>query len=167
MRVIILGRMHVCILIFDGASMQYIPYLSTVLTFAFTVSVFRRYLHRRAPYLLIWAIGLLLYGIGTLSEAILGLTFSGMVLKLWYLCGAMLTAAWLGQGSLHLLVRRRGNCTDFDRGVGGYQHPGGFPGSAVSAYARCVCIPDQSAGLFPISKYSGPKWFDYLSDDPA
>jgi hypothetical protein len=57
---------------------------------------------------LIWAIGLLLYGIGTLSEVILSLTFSGMVLKLWYLCGAMLTAAWLGQGSLHLLVRRRG-----------------------------------------------------------
>jgi hypothetical protein len=56
---------------------------------------------------LIWAIGLFLYGIGTLSEVILGLTFSGIVLKLWYLCGAMLTAAWLGQGSLHLLVRLR------------------------------------------------------------
>jgi hypothetical protein len=88
--------------------MQYIPYLSTLVTFAFAVSVFNRYLHRRTSYLLIWAIGLLLYGIGTLSEVILSLTFSGMVLKLWYLCGAMLTAAWLGQGSLHLLVRRRG-----------------------------------------------------------
>jgi hypothetical protein len=88
--------------------MQYIPYISTLVTFAFAVSVFNRYLHRRTSYLLIWAIGLLLYGIGTLSEVILSLTFSGMVLKLWYLCGAMLTAAWLGQGSLHLLVRRRG-----------------------------------------------------------
>ena len=88
--------------------MQYIPYLSTLVTFAFAISVFNRYLHRRTSYLLIWAIGLLLYGIGTLSEVILSLTFSGMVLKLWYLCGAMLTAAWLGQGSLHLLIRRRG-----------------------------------------------------------
>jgi hypothetical protein len=88
--------------------MQYIPYLSTLVTFVFAISVFNRYLHRRTSYLLIWAIGLLLYGIGTLSEVILSLAFSGTVLKLWYLCGAMLTAAWLGQGSLHLLIRRRG-----------------------------------------------------------
>lgn len=88
--------------------MQYIPYLSTLVTFIFAISVFRRYLLRRGPHLLLWTIGLLLYGLGTLSEIILSLTFSGLVLKLWYLCGAMLTAAWLGQGTLHLLVRRRG-----------------------------------------------------------
>jgi hypothetical protein len=29
------------------------------------------------------------------------------VLKLWYLTGAMLTAAWLGQGTLNFLVRRK------------------------------------------------------------
>lgn len=88
--------------------MHYIPILSTLVTFAFAVAVFRRYLLRHGPHLLIWTIGLLWYGIGTLSEIILGLTFSGLVLKLWYLGGAMLTAAWLGQGTLHLLVRRRG-----------------------------------------------------------
>jgi hypothetical protein len=88
--------------------MQYIPYLSTLVTFVFAIAVFRRYLLRHGPYLLIWTIGLLWFGLGTLSEIILGLTFSGLVLKLWYLCGAMLTAAWLGQGTLHLLVRRRG-----------------------------------------------------------
>jgi hypothetical protein len=88
--------------------MHYIPFLSTLVTFAFALAVFRRYLLRHGPYLLIWTIGLLWYGIGTLSEVILGLTFSGLVLKLWYLCGAMLTAAWLGQGTLHLLIRRRG-----------------------------------------------------------
>lgn len=88
--------------------MQYIPYLSTLVTFVFAITVFRRYLLRHGPYLLIWTIGLLWFGLGTLSEIILSLTFSGLVLKLWYLCGAMLTAAWLGQGTLHLLVRRRG-----------------------------------------------------------
>jgi hypothetical protein len=88
--------------------MHYLPYLSTLVTFAFAAAVFRRYLLRRGPHLLIWTIGLLWYGLGTLSEVVLGLTFSGMLLKLWYLCGAMLTAAWLGQGTLHLLVRRRG-----------------------------------------------------------
>jgi hypothetical protein len=87
--------------------MQYIPYLSTLVTLAFTISVFRRFLFRRTSYLLIWAIGLLLYGIGTLCEVILGWTFSEVALKLWYLCGAMLTAAWLGQGTVHLLIRRK------------------------------------------------------------
>ena len=56
--------------------------------------------------MLIWTIGLVFYCLGTLSEVILGLTFSTLMLKLWYLCGAMLSAAWLGQGTLHLLVRR-------------------------------------------------------------
>jgi hypothetical protein len=88
--------------------MHYIPILSTLVTFAFAVAVFRRYLLRHGPHLLLWTIGLLWYGIGTLSEVLLGLTFQGLVLKLWYLCGAMLTAAWLGQGTIHLLVRRRG-----------------------------------------------------------
>jgi hypothetical protein len=88
--------------------MQYIPYLSTLVTFVFAIAVFRRYLRRHGPYLLFWTIGLVLYGLGTLSEIILGLAFSDLVLKLWYLCGAMLTAAWLGQGTLYLLVRRRG-----------------------------------------------------------
>ena len=88
--------------------MHYIPFLSTLVTFAFAAAVFRRYLIRRGPHLLIWTIGLLWYGLGTLAEVILGLTFSGLVLKLWYLSGAMLTAAWLGQGTVHLLVRRRG-----------------------------------------------------------
>ncbi|MDP2994190.1 MAG: hypothetical protein Q8N46_03600 [Anaerolineales bacterium] len=88
--------------------MHYIPFLSTLVTFAFAAAVFARFLKRRGPHLLLWTIGLLFYGIGTLSEVILGFTFSSLVLKLWYLSGAMLTAAWLGQGTIHLLVRKRG-----------------------------------------------------------
>ena len=37
----------------------------------------------------------------------LSFTFSPQILKLWYLSGAMLTAAWLGQGTVYLLVRKR------------------------------------------------------------
>jgi len=88
--------------------MHYLPFLSTLVTFAFAVAVFARFLKRRGPYLLLWTIGLLFYGIGTLSEVILGFAFSSLMLKLWYLSGAMLTAAWLGQGTVHLLVRKRG-----------------------------------------------------------
>ena len=86
--------------------MNYLPYLSTIVTFAFTVAVYNRYRQRGGTHLLLWAIGLLLYGIGTLSEVILGLTFNVFVLKIWYLTGAMLTAAWLGMGTVHLLIRK-------------------------------------------------------------
>lgn len=88
--------------------MHYIPILSTLISFAFAVAVFNRYRVRRGTHLLLWGVGLILYGLGTLSEVILGLTFNALVLKIWYLSGAMLTAAWLGQGTIFLLVRRRG-----------------------------------------------------------
>ncbi len=88
--------------------MHFIPILSTLVTFIFAVLVLRRYLRRRGSHLLVWAIGLVFFGLGTLSEVILGLTFSALMLKVWYLSGAMLTAAWLGQGTVHLLVRKRG-----------------------------------------------------------
>ena len=88
--------------------MHYLPFLSTLVTFAFAVAVFTRFLKRRGPHLLLWTIGLIFFGLGTLSEVILGFTFSSLMLKLWYLSGAMLTAAWLGQGTIHLLVRRKG-----------------------------------------------------------
>jgi hypothetical protein len=86
--------------------MTYIPYLSTVVTFIFVVAVYNRYRQRGGVHLLLWAIGLLFYGLGTLSEVILSLTFNAFVLKVWYLTGAMLTAAWLGMGTVHLLIRK-------------------------------------------------------------
>jgi hypothetical protein len=86
--------------------MHYVPILSTLVTFSFAVAVFSRYLKKHHAHLLVWTIGLIFYGIGTLSEVILGLTFSGVVLKFWYLSGAMMAAAWLGEGTIHLLVRK-------------------------------------------------------------
>lgn len=86
--------------------MTFLPYISTIVTFAFAAAVFNRYRQRGGAHLLLWAIGLLFYDLGTLSEVILSLTFNAFVLELWYLMGAMLTAAWLGQGTIHLLVRK-------------------------------------------------------------
>jgi hypothetical protein len=88
--------------------MHTLPFLSTLVTFAFAAAVLARFLRRHGAHLLFWTIGLFFFGIGTLAEVVLGFTFSELMLKLWYLGGAMLTAAWLGQGSLHLLVRKRG-----------------------------------------------------------
>jgi len=86
--------------------MNFIPILSTLVTFSFTFAVFRRYKAKGGIHLALWAFGLFLYGLGTLSEVILGVVFNELILKLWYLTGAMLTAAWLGQGSIALLIRK-------------------------------------------------------------
>ncbi len=86
--------------------MTYIPYLSTLVTFIFAVAVYSRYRQRGGTHLLFWAIGLLFYGLGTLSEVVLSATFNAFVLKIWYLTGAMLTAAWLGAGTVYLLIRK-------------------------------------------------------------
>jgi hypothetical protein len=88
--------------------MHYISILSTLVTFVFAGAVFERYRRRGGTHLLLWGIGLVLYGLGTLTEVVLIFRFSPLAMKVWYLSGAMLTAAWLGQGTIHLLVRRRG-----------------------------------------------------------
>jgi hypothetical protein len=86
--------------------MHYISILSTVIVAIFAYAVLNRYRQRGGPHLLLWGIGLILYGLGVFGEAVMLFTFNPWILKLWYLSGAMLTAAWLGQGSIALLVRK-------------------------------------------------------------
>jgi len=86
---------------------HYISILSTLVTAIFTAAVFTRYRRKGGAHLLLWGMGLTFYGLGTLTEVILAFKFNPLALRLWYLSGAMLTAAWLGQGTINLLVRRR------------------------------------------------------------
>ncbi len=85
-----------------------LPFVSTAVTVAFAVAVLSRYFKGRRPHSLMWGIGLLLYAAGTFAEAYLALGWSALLLRVWYLSGAMLTAAWLGQGTIYLLVRKPG-----------------------------------------------------------
>jgi hypothetical protein len=87
---------------------NYIPIFSTIVTFVFAAAVFARWRYKKPRHLFFWGMGLIWYGLGTLSEVVLAYTFSPLMLKVWYLSGAMLTAAWLGQGTVFLLVRRGG-----------------------------------------------------------
>jgi len=85
-----------------------LPFSSTLITAIFAAAVLLRYTRRGGLHSLLWGIGLILYGLGTFSEAFLSLTYSSFMLRVWYITGAMLTAAWLGQGTLYLLVRKPG-----------------------------------------------------------
>ena len=85
-----------------------IPIISFILSLVFTFFVFKRYLKRRSVHLLIWSISLIFYGIGGMCEAFYGLFgWNPFIFRLWYLFGAVLVAAWLGQGTAYLLLDRR------------------------------------------------------------
>jgi hypothetical protein len=89
-----------------------LPFLSAFVTLIFAVLVLRRFFvvkgGRRSYHLLFWGIGLLFYFTGSLTEAMhTALGWRDPVYRVWYLAGAILVAAWLGQGTVELLVRRR------------------------------------------------------------
>lgn len=87
----------------------YLPFLSTIVMFAFTLLVFRRYLNRRSGglHLLFWGTGLLMFGLGSFGEAYAAIGWNPAVFMIWYVFGAVLNAGWLGQGSVYLLARGR------------------------------------------------------------
>ena len=85
-----------------------LPFLSSVLSFAFAVMVGDQWLRRRQPYQLVWTIGLLWYGISAGTE-FLGSAFgwSEALYRAWYLIGAFGVASYLGLGTVFLLNRTR------------------------------------------------------------
>jgi hypothetical protein len=86
----------------------WLPFSSSVLSFIFAVFVFKRYVERKGAHLLLWGIGLLFYGIGGFCEAYYGaFGWNPLIFRLWYLFGAILVAAWLGQGTVYLLANRK------------------------------------------------------------
>jgi hypothetical protein len=85
---------------------QILPFASTAIMLWFTVDVLRRYFVRRNLAFLYWGIGLAMFGAGSFAEAYLALAWNKWIFFVWYLFGAALNAAWLGHGTLHLLVRK-------------------------------------------------------------
>ncbi len=87
---------------------HYIPLISAIVSLVFALAVLDQYFARRRPYQLIWAIGLFMYAISTSTEFWVGAWgLNVTVYRLWYLFGAIFVAAYLGMGTLYLLVRRR------------------------------------------------------------
>lgn len=84
-----------------------LPFVSTFVMLVFVVSVLRRYVQSRKPHFLFWGIGLAMFGAGSFAEAFLALAWSPWVFFMWYLFGAALNAAWIGHGTLYLLVRKK------------------------------------------------------------
>lgn len=85
-----------------------VPAAAGLTSSVLAVLVLRRYRQRRRPHHLFWGIGLVMYAVGGWAEvhrALFGFTDLGF--RLWYLSGAVLVAAYLGQGTAYLLLRPR------------------------------------------------------------
>ena len=85
-----------------------LPFLSSALSFVFAALVADQWLRRRHAYQLVWALGLLWYGISAGTE-FLGSAFgwNEPLYRAWYLFGAFGVAAYLGLGTVYLLNRTR------------------------------------------------------------
>lgn len=81
-----------------------LPLSSSVIILVFSALVIRRYIVRRGRHLMVWGLGLLLFGLASAAEAYSAVTWSSLVFRLWYLGGAVLSAAWIGQGTVYLLT---------------------------------------------------------------
>ena len=84
-----------------------LPFVSTAVMLVFVIFVLQRYFTRRKAYFLFWGIGLAMFGAGSFAEVYLSLTWNKWAFFAWYLFGAALNAAWIGHGTLHLLVRKQ------------------------------------------------------------
>src|SRR5687768_12508729 len=74
----------------------------------FAAIVLRRYAQRRSTHLLWWGVGLVIYGIGTITESLTTMFgWNEWVFRAWYISGALCGGAPLAQGTVYLLMKRR------------------------------------------------------------
>ncbi len=67
-----------------GIIKPWLPFLSCIISFVFAFFVFRRYLVRKGPHLLLWGIGMVFYGLGAFCEAYYGLLgWNPLIYRLW------------------------------------------------------------------------------------
>ena len=88
---------------------HYLPIITTVVAVAFFRVLWGHW--RRNPsarYVMWWMIGVGLYGLGTLTEALTTVFgWSEPVFRTWYIAGALLGAGPLAQGTVYLLLSKR------------------------------------------------------------
>jgi hypothetical protein len=85
-----------------------LPLGSCLVSLAFASMVFDQWWQRRHAFQIVWAIGLLWYGISAGTE-FLGSAFgwNEPLYRTWYLIGAFFVAAYLGAGTIYLLAKTR------------------------------------------------------------
>ena len=86
-----------------------VPIVTTLFSAYFFVVLYNHWnVKGRPSYLFWWTLGVLFYGLGTLTESLVGLfNWSEPVFKAWYILGALLGGFPLAQGSVYLMFSKR------------------------------------------------------------
>jgi hypothetical protein len=85
-----------------------LPAVTSILALVFALALFDQWRERRGGFQLVWAIGMVFFGVGAGCEAIAGAAgWNEALYRTWYLTGAVWTAGWLGLGTAFLLGRTR------------------------------------------------------------
>ena len=85
-----------------------LPALTAVLAFVMAIALLDQWRDRRQPFQLVWAIGMGFFGIASGCEALAAAGgWNEALYRTWYLTGAVLTAGWLGLGTILLLAKTR------------------------------------------------------------
>ncbi len=90
-------------------AIHYLPIATTIFATLFCLELIGRY--RAQPerkHYLWWALGVAVYGAGTLTESLTTLMgWHTWLFRAWYITGALLGGAPLAQGSVYLLLKKR------------------------------------------------------------
>ena len=85
-----------------------LPGATSILALVFSVALADQWRERRHAYQLIWALGMLFFGIASGCEALAAAGgWNETLYRTWYLTGAVWTAGWLGLGTAFLLGKTR------------------------------------------------------------
>jgi len=85
-----------------------LPSATSLLAILFSLALLDQWRTRRHAYQLIWAIGMLFFGIASGCEALGAASgWNEALYRTWYLAGAVWTAGWLGLGNAFLLGKTR------------------------------------------------------------
>jgi len=86
----------------------WLPAATSALALVFSLALFDQWRERRQTFQLVWAVGMLFYGVASGCEAIGAASgWNEVLYRTWYLTGAIWTAGWLGLGTAFLLGRTR------------------------------------------------------------
>ncbi len=86
----------------------WLPAITSLLALVFSVALLDQWRERQQGFQLIWAIGMLFYGVAAGVEALAAAAgWSEPLYRTWYLTGAVWTAGWLGLGTAFLLGKTR------------------------------------------------------------
>ena len=85
-----------------------VPAMTALLAFVMAIALIDQWRERRQPFQLVWAVGMTFFGVASGCEALAAAGgWNELLYRTWYLTGAVLTAGWLGLGTVLLLAKTR------------------------------------------------------------